>query len=309
MRFLLSSFLSVFLVTTSLFGQSERQETIVIPVSSLGDVSEVRRKILQNTLAEELSNYFRLVSQEKFEKAREKAFEELEYEECTEDQCIILIQEMLQVENVFHLEVLGEGHDTQLSLSWRNLDEKKKVTDVCFGCGTFQLNGLIKGLVKKLIDGKGNSLELSKEIIKGKDKGVLFKLKKNNIWVWSDIGDKTKNLLYEGDIKNNLPNGKGILSFKGKRFYEGDWLNGTKNGMGISYYSTGGKYFGEIKNGLLHGIGTFFYSNKTKITGNFIEVDPDTLFLSSPEFIEFFLEEQESDFKIYDDKDNLLKSF
>ena len=79
--------------------------------------------------------------------------------------------------------------------------------------------------------------------------------------------------------------------------------------MGISYYSTGGKYFGEIKNGLLHGIGTFFYSNKTKITGNFIEVDPDTLFLSSPEFIEFFLEEQESDFKIYDDKDNLLKSF
>jgi len=54
MRFLLSSFLSVFLVTTSLFGQSERQETIVIPVSSLGDVSEVRRKILQNTLAEEL---------------------------------------------------------------------------------------------------------------------------------------------------------------------------------------------------------------------------------------------------------------
>ncbi len=100
----------------------------------------------------------------------------------------------------------------------------------------------------------------------------MNKLKKNNIWVWSDIGDKTKNLLYEGDIKNNLPNGKGILSFKGKRFYEGDWLNGTKNGMGISYYSTGGKYFGEIKNGLLHGIGTFFYSNKTKITGNFFTI-------------------------------------
>ncbi len=49
----------------------------------------------------------------------------MEYDECTEEQCIVMIQEMLQVENVFHLQVLGEGDDTQLSLSWRTLDEKK----------------------------------------------------------------------------------------------------------------------------------------------------------------------------------------
>ena len=41
-----------------------------------------------------------------------------------EERCIIS-QEMLQVENVFHLQVLGEGNDTQLSLNWRNLDENK----------------------------------------------------------------------------------------------------------------------------------------------------------------------------------------
>ena len=67
----------------------------------------------------------------------EKAFEELDYEECTEDQCIMLIQEMLQVENVFHLQIIVEGKDSQLSLSYRNLYEKMKVTDVCLGCGTF----------------------------------------------------------------------------------------------------------------------------------------------------------------------------
>ena len=32
---------------------------------------------------------------------------------------------MLQVENVFHLQVLGEGDDTQLSLSWRTLDDTR----------------------------------------------------------------------------------------------------------------------------------------------------------------------------------------
>ena len=61
----------------------------------------------------------------------------MEYDECTEEQCIVMIQEMLQVENVFHLQVIGEGDDTQLSWSWRTLDEKKKETDVCMGCGTF----------------------------------------------------------------------------------------------------------------------------------------------------------------------------
>ena len=75
----------------------------------------------------------------------------MEYDECTEEQCIVMIQEMLQVENVFHLQVIGEGDDTQLSWSWRTLDEKKKETDVCMGCGTFQLNDKVDGLVEKLV--------------------------------------------------------------------------------------------------------------------------------------------------------------
>ena len=60
--------LSIFLLLSSpLFGQSERPETIIIPVSSLGDVPEVRKQILQNTLEDELKGYFRLVPQEKYE--------------------------------------------------------------------------------------------------------------------------------------------------------------------------------------------------------------------------------------------------
>jgi len=92
-----------------------------------------------------------LISQERFEEAQEEAFEQLEYEECTEDQCIMLIQEMLQVENAFHLQVIGEGSNTQLSLSWRTLDENKKETDICLECGTFEINLKIKNLISSLI--------------------------------------------------------------------------------------------------------------------------------------------------------------
>ena len=137
---------------SQIFAQSERPETIVIPVSSLGEVTDTRKQILQNSLEENLKEYFMIVSQERFEKAQEAAFEELEYEECTEEQCIVLIQEMLQVENVFALQLIVEGNDTQLSLSWRNLDEKKKATDVCRDCDSFELNNRITTLVKKLVE-------------------------------------------------------------------------------------------------------------------------------------------------------------
>ena len=91
----------------------EKPEAIVVPVAILGEVSEIRTKILQNTLNEAISSKFRIVSQDRFEKAQEEAFQELDYEECTEDQCIMLIQEMLQVEHLFQLEVIAEEEMVQ----------------------------------------------------------------------------------------------------------------------------------------------------------------------------------------------------
>ena len=152
MKPLLTTILSFLLLTSPLFGQSERPETIIIPVSSMGDVSDIRKQILQNTLTDELKTYFRIVPQEKYEEALEQVFQELEFEECTEDTCIMRVQEMLQVENVFNLQVIGEGKDSQLNLKWITLDEKRNEEDYCEGCGTGQLRKMIVGLVEKLVD-------------------------------------------------------------------------------------------------------------------------------------------------------------
>ena len=59
-----------------------------------------------------------------YERAEERAFQELDYEECTEEQCIKLIQEMLQVENMFFLQLIRENDDTQVSLTLIDLDRK-----------------------------------------------------------------------------------------------------------------------------------------------------------------------------------------
>ena len=181
MKLYLSTILSFLLLSFPLFGQSERPETIIIPVSSLGNVPEVRKQILQNTLTDELKKYFRIVPQEKYEQVLEQVFEELEYEECSEDTCIMMVQEMLQVENVFNLQVLVEGKDTQLNLTWRTLDEKKNETDVCLGCGTFLLNDKVRGLVEKLVGVKNVEVVQKKPIVvvEEKKKGVLYWVNRN----------------------------------------------------------------------------------------------------------------------------------
>ena len=141
----------VFIFFLPSFGLSqERPEGIVLPVATLGNVTETRRQILQNTLIESLSSYYRLVPQDKLEEVQEKIFQEMDYDECTEDQCIVMIQEALQVENLFVLQVIGEGDNTQLGLMWVGLDDKNLKTDVCKGCDTFELNERVEGLVKKL---------------------------------------------------------------------------------------------------------------------------------------------------------------
>ena len=163
MRFLLSVFLTFFFFSLPVFGQTEKPQTIIVPTGSLGDISETRIMILEKTLESTLDDYFDIIPNQLFEEAQEKAFEELDYEECTEDQCIMMIQEMLQVENVFHLEVIGEGSDTQLSLSWRTLDEKKKEEQFCENCKTVELRKLISGLVGNLIGlKKENSVQIER---------------------------------------------------------------------------------------------------------------------------------------------------
>ena len=121
----------------------EKPQSIVIPVSSLGDVSETRQQILQNSLEDELKEHFTLIYQERFEEAQEKAFEELDYEECTEEQCIMIIKEILQVENSFQSVLMEEDGDKQISLTWNDLNRKRVKEDFCLECKTHELRNIM----------------------------------------------------------------------------------------------------------------------------------------------------------------------
>jgi hypothetical protein len=244
---------SLLLLSSSVIGQSELPETIIVPLSSLGNVSEDRKQILQNSLTDELKKHFRIVPKKKFEEVLEKVFEELEYEEyeeCREDQCIMRVQGMLQVGNVFNLQVLGDDKDTQLYLTWRTLDEKKNEEDYCEECGTHDLRKMIGGLVEKLYG-----------------KGVLYLSKRNGEWEWYKSGNEEKDGKYVGEIENGVPNGQGKSTNPNGRKYEGEWKDGKQNGQGIFTTLEGVKYIGGWKDRKMNGQGTFTYSNGSKYVG------------------------------------------
>jgi hypothetical protein len=235
----------------------------------MGDVSDTRKQILQNTLEDELKSHFRLVPQEKFEQVLEQVFEELDYQECSEDTCIMRVQELLQVENVFNLQIIGEGKDSQLSLSWRTLDEKRKETDVCLGCGTFQLNDKVRGLVDKLVGEKPVVVRIVR-----KEKGILFRDTPYSKFVesgekWFKFGDEKTQVKFEGEIVDGVPNGEGTENFPNGQKYFGEFKDGLPNGQGMKTFPNGGKYQGEFKDGKYNGEGTENFPNGQKYFGEF----------------------------------------
>ena len=60
-----------FLIFPSLiFGPSEKPQTIIVPTGSLGEISEVRKKMLEMTLISNLDDHFAIVPKDLFEEAQ-----------------------------------------------------------------------------------------------------------------------------------------------------------------------------------------------------------------------------------------------
>jgi len=124
----------------------EIEQAVVLPIGVLGEISETKKTIINNKFMEVISNDFDLISQEEYERAEEEAFQELDYEECTEDQCIKMIQEILQVENMYKIQLVKDGNDIQVSLTYIDLDKKLVQTDFCEDCKTSALIKMINQL-------------------------------------------------------------------------------------------------------------------------------------------------------------------
>ena len=83
--FLLLSF--ILQIPNITFAQDRKPPALIGPLVTLGTFTEVQKQIIYNHLQAKLSERFELVSQRRFEEAQNMAFEELDYDQCTEENC------------------------------------------------------------------------------------------------------------------------------------------------------------------------------------------------------------------------------
>ena len=85
-----------------------------------------------------------------------------------------------------------------------------------------------------------------------------------------------KGYVYDGEWKNGLKNGQGIMdytiahsAYKGE-IYEGGWVDGKRSGQGTLTYSNGQRYEGEWQNDFMEGQGTMIYFGGEVYKGSWI---------------------------------------
>jgi len=153
-------------------------------------------------------------------------------------------------------------------------------------------------LVEKLV---GNKTIQKQVVIKNPEKGILYgssclfgKGKGcSGIWEWYESKNEKTDHIYEGEILNGVPHGKGKNTDEHGNYFTGNYKDGIEFGIGTldmvknnskyigefkdgqiisgtqHFYNSGNRYEGEFHNGKRNGQGTFYYKkNNTKFVGN-----------------------------------------
>ncbi|HEX9842778.1 MAG TPA: hypothetical protein VGC20_08500, partial [bacterium] len=132
--------------------EPRRPDAAVGRVAALGSVSESEQRFIHTSLQAGLSRSYTVVSQQEYDRAEELAFAELSAGQCTEDQCIRKIQEILQVDRLFVLQVIREGEYTQVSLTLARGAERIVRARRCRACDIGRLDDAVAGLVQEVRD-------------------------------------------------------------------------------------------------------------------------------------------------------------
>ena len=105
------------LAPASLPAQEQRPVAALGRVAAIGDISDGEKAIIYKRVERFLTERFDLISQEEYLAAEEAAFAALDADECTEENCVRLIREYLQIDLLFAIQIIREQSLTQLSIT------------------------------------------------------------------------------------------------------------------------------------------------------------------------------------------------
>ena len=72
---------------------------------------------------------------------------------------------------------------------------------------------------------------------------------------------------YYGEMKGDIPDGKGLMIYKNGEKYEGAWRVGKRHGFGIFWFASGQKYSGMWSEGKMDGDGAYILADGSQYYG------------------------------------------
>ena len=110
---------------------------------------------LNNHVQTELSSYYELKSEKEIEQARDVAIDRLSSENCTEEACVKIMGEMLDVDYTFSLEVIDTGEGWDLTAARQDLDGvTSRRNELCKNCSLSKARKSLAGILTALRPGE-----------------------------------------------------------------------------------------------------------------------------------------------------------
>ncbi|MBF0524434.1 MAG: SEL1-like repeat protein [Deltaproteobacteria bacterium] len=80
--------------------------------------------------------------------------------------------------------------------------------------------------------------------------------------------------IYEGDLNNDKPQGRGVMMWPNGAIYEGDFADGNLTGKGKLIWPNGGRYEGGFVDNKRAGKGVDVYPDGSRYEGDFVDDKP-----------------------------------
>jgi len=110
---------------------------------------------LNNFVKTELSNYYDLKSEKEVEQARDAAVDQISSENCTEEACVKVMGELLDVEYTFSLEIIDTGEGWDLSVVRQDMDRvTSRRNELCNECSLSKARKSLAGILTALRPGE-----------------------------------------------------------------------------------------------------------------------------------------------------------
>ena len=110
---------------------------------------------LNNHVQTELSTYYELKSEKEVEQARDAAVDRLSSENCTEEACVKVMGELLDVEYTFSLEIIDTGEGWDLTAVRQDVDSvTSRRNELCKNCSLSKARKTLSGMLTALRPGE-----------------------------------------------------------------------------------------------------------------------------------------------------------